>query len=216
MAIQAANVGMRKNDLTMLKTMGAFEEADEAQSGEEQIETRSFTLVFDNEPQITTVNGEVVIDHRIARWKDTDESDWCERRRRPGLVRWRSRSQLVRRRLRRCREAPGLRFDPSEIAPRTAMIPTRYRSRTCRLAQRPGERSAEASIGDAASRRLSSASTAREGPTHLKNLLERLAVEDRRISALECLLAPCSGCARPRGSRSRTGSHIQRWRALRR
>ena len=76
LVIQAVNVGMSKHDLTMLKTMGAFEEPDEAQSGEEQIETRSFTLVFDNEPQITTVNGEVVIDHRIARWKDTDESDW--------------------------------------------------------------------------------------------------------------------------------------------
>ena len=78
LAIQAVNVGMTKHDLTMLKTMGAFEEPAEPpqQADEEQTETWRCTLMFDNEPQITTENGEVVIDHRIARWKDTDESDW--------------------------------------------------------------------------------------------------------------------------------------------
>ena len=78
LTMQAYNVAMRTDDLTMLKTMGAFEEPAEAQlaSDEAQPERWRCTLMFDNEPQITTEGGEVVIDHRAARWKDTDESDW--------------------------------------------------------------------------------------------------------------------------------------------
>jgi hypothetical protein len=78
LAIQAANVAMTKNDLTMLKAMGAFDEPAEApqQATEDEIIPWRCTLVFDSEPQLTYENGEVVIDHRGARFKDSDESDW--------------------------------------------------------------------------------------------------------------------------------------------
>lgn len=78
LARRATHVGLTKDDLRMLQTMGAFAEPVEApkQGIEDQFEKWRCTLVFDNEPQLTYEDGEVVIDHRGARFKDTDESDW--------------------------------------------------------------------------------------------------------------------------------------------
>ena len=78
LARQAVHSALRDNDLKLLKAMGAFDEPMPAlpQLAGEPNEDWEITLMFDNEPQITTRNGEVVMDHRIARWKDSDESDW--------------------------------------------------------------------------------------------------------------------------------------------